>query len=237
MPHAGDFAVASCHATLFTPEAEVSSTRFVTTIFAEWANRFDADPTLIPLPDGVPKEFPKIILESRNKEWRCEVASARISLFWRRPKSDTEGIGVSDFYRTAIPMLARYREFVASPVRRLAALVNRYALTDDPGQYLARHFCQERWLNAPFNRPENFELHAHKLFKLTEDLSVNSWVRNKTAKLVDTNQPIVLVEQDLNTPEAQAECEFSEAGIGHFFEAASIEFDTILNLYYPADAA
>ena len=86
MPHAGDFAVGSCQATLFTPEADVSPTRFVTRFLGEWGDRFDAEPTIIPFPEGIPKEVPKIILESRNQQWRCEVASARMNLFWRRPR-------------------------------------------------------------------------------------------------------------------------------------------------------
>ena len=88
MPHAGDFAVGSCQATLFTPEADVSPTRFVTRFLGEWGDRFDAEPTIIPFPEGIPKEVPKIILESRNQQWRCEVASARMNLFWRRPRPE-----------------------------------------------------------------------------------------------------------------------------------------------------
>lgn len=237
MPHAGDFAVASCQATLFTPDAEVSPTRFMTRLLAEWTGRFDADPMVIPLPDGVPKEVPKIVLESRDHQWRCEVASARMNLFWRRPQTETVGIGLPEFYQTALPLLLQYRSFIASPVRRLAAVVNRYAVIDKPAVYLARHFCQERWIDAPFNRPENFELHSHKQFRLTDGIDANSWVRNKTSKLSDTNHPIVLVEQDLNTLAEDVDREFEEHEIRRFFEGASVEFDSILNLYYPADLA
>lgn len=235
MAHAGDFSIASCQATLFTPDAEVSPTRFMTRLLAEWTGRFDAEPTVIPLPEGVPKEVPKIILESTNRQWRCEVASARMNLFWRRPQTAGVGIGLPEFYQTAVPLLLQYRDFVACPIRRLAAVVNRYVVNDRPAEYLARHFCQERWLGAPFNRPENFELHAHKRFQLTDGIITNSWVRSKTGKLSDTNSPIVLVEQDLNTLAEEANRDFAEADIRRFFEGVSLEFDTILNLYFPAD--
>jgi hypothetical protein len=234
MPHAGDFSVASCQATLFTPDAEVSPARFMTRLLAEWIGRFDGEPTVIPFPEEVPKEVPKIILESRDHQWRCEVASGRVNLFWRRQPGGVE-MALAEFYRTALPLLLQYRDFIACPIRRLAAVVTRYVVNDQPAVYLARHFCQERWLAAPFNRPENFELHAHKRFQLSEGITANSWVRNKTGKLRDTSSPIVLIEQDLNTLTEETDREFAEAEIRRFFEAASSEFDTILNLYFPAD--
>ncbi len=237
MPHAGDFSVAACQATLFTPDAEVSPTKFMTRLLAEWTGRFDAEPTILPLPEGVPKEVPKIILESKDGHWRCEVASARMNLFWRRPQTEAIGIGLPEFYQTAVPLLLQYKDFVASPIRRLAAVVNRYVVNDEPALYLARHFCRERWLDAPFNRPENFELHSHKRFQLTDGVTANSWVRAKTGVLTHTNRPIVLVEQDLNTPVEEVDRDFAEAEIRQFFDGVSVEFDTILNLYFPADLA
>lgn len=234
MAHAGDFSVASCQATLFTPDYELSPARFVTRFLAEWAARFDAEPTVIPLPDEVPKEIPKIILESKDRQWRCEVASARVNLFWRRQAVGVQ-IGLPEFYQTALPLLLQYRDFSSCPIRRLAAVVNRFVVDDEPARYLARHFCQERWLAAPFNRPENFELHSHKRFQLIEGITANSWVRNKTGRLRDTNSPIVLVEQDLNTLAEETDRNFGETEIRRFFERASTEFDTILSLYFPAD--
>lgn len=235
MPHAGDFAIGSCQATLFTPEADVSAARFLTQLFGHWGARFDAEPTVIPLPEGVPKEVPKIILESRNQLWRCEVASGRVNLFWRRAATEGEGLSLLEFYQTALPMLLEYRTFVASPIRRLAAVVNRLAMHDSPARYLAEHFCRDRWLQAPFNRPENFELHAHKQFQLTEGIAANSWVRSKTAKVVESNRPIVLVEQDLNTLTEEVDRAFTDDEIRCFFETAAVEFDRIIELYFPAD--
>jgi hypothetical protein len=234
MPQASDFRVASCQATLFTPEADVSSARFMARILPSWADRFDGDPLTFPLPEGVPKEVPKMVLQSRTQEWRCEIASGRINLFWRRPSQDGSEISLVEFYRTVVPLLIQYRGFVDSPVRRVAAVVNRYRLQDTPGRYLAQHFCRDRWLTAPLNRPENFELHAHKVFKLTPRFAVNSWVRNKTGKLAGVDRSIVVVEQDLNTLTEEMH-DFSEQDIQSFFDAALTEFDTILQLYYPAD--
>ena len=100
--------------------------------------------------------------------------------------------------------------------------------------YLAKHFCRDEWLKSPLNRPETFELHAHKQFALFDKVMVNSWVRNKTGTLVGTDEAVVLVEQDLNTREEDNERDYSASDLDHFFEAAVRELDVMLGLYYPA---
>jgi hypothetical protein len=234
MPHLADFRPASYQATLFTPAAAVASAAFLTRFLPRWAHRFDGDPVTIPLPEGVPVEIPKIILQSRSQEWRCEVASARMNVVWRSAAPSDSAPGLREFYETVVPMLEEYREFIGSPITRVAAVTIRFAPHAHPASYLAHHFCQDRWLVAPFNRPENFELHAHKEFRLTGDLVVNSWVRNKTGT-VNGGGPIVVIEQDLNTPAEGAQYVFDGARLREFFDAAIGEFDRILELYYPAD--
>jgi hypothetical protein len=234
MPHLADFHPASYQAVLFTPGATISSAAFLSRFLARWGDRLDGDPVTLPFPDGIPPEVPKVILQSRSQEWRCEAASARLNLVWRSIGAGDRDLGLRQFYETVLPMLDEYREFIASPVRRVAAVVVRFAPQAQPGLYLARHFCQERWLIAPFNRPENFEVHAHKAFMLTPQLRVNSWVRSKTGTLND-QEPIVVVEQDLNTLAEDAEPNFDSRALHEFFGAAVLEFDRILELYFPTD--
>ena len=82
-------------------------------------------------------------------------------------------------------------------------------------------------------------MHAHKRFRLTNEFEVNSWVRNKTGTISGEHpEPIVLVEQDLNTRAEDAERRrFSAEEIARFFSAVSNEFDVILRLYYPEEGA
>jgi hypothetical protein len=90
-------------------------------------------------------------------------------------------------------------------------------------------------MTAPFNRPEAFEIHAHKRFKMGEFL-VNSWVRCKSAIASSASemQPIVLVEQDINTLAEDVPSKvFRKAEIEAFFAKVSTEARTILNLYFP----
>lgn len=101
--------------------------------------------------------------------------------------------------------------------------------------FLAEHFCKEEWHKKPLNRPEGFELHAHKKYKL-ESFNVNSWVRSKTGHLQEegADVSIALVEQDINTlAEESADRSFTSDEFKQFFSIVLKEFDNILQMYYP----
>jgi hypothetical protein len=231
-----DFLLGVCQATLFTPDEEVSSSKLLKTLIPKWIERFDADPVLLPHEAGLPREIPRIVLKSRTGAWRCDVASARINILWQRPKSDVSSPSLGSFYSEATELLNNYCRVLECRVDRVAAVVHRYATHEAPGIYLAKHFCKDSWLDKPLNRPENFELHAHKHFMLGGRFEVNSWVRNKTGKLSyqNTQHSVVLVEQDLNTLSEVAESRsFAQDEIAEFFSLVVKEFDAILKFYFP----
>ena len=140
--------------------------------------------------------------------------------------------GFSQLFEQLVPLMIEYGDFVDSRIGRLSAGATRFVQQENPGSYLASHFCREEWLRAPFNRPDGFEIHAHKRFMLA-DFEVNSWVRNKTGHLREGQRraPIVLVEQDLNTL-AEEQHDFDDGRIRQFYEAAATELDAIVQLYY-----
>lgn len=236
---ASNFELASCQATLFTPDGDLSVSRAMKDFYPAFIELFDGEPTVLPpVPEGAPLEFPRIILDSASHEWRCELSPVRANLFWRKTKSTKMGIELDNFFRQATDMLLQYADRQGIRIGRLAALSTRFAEHETPGLFLARHFCRDRWDKAPLNRPENFELHAHKRFALTTELQVNSWARSKTGtlKVESTQQPIILFEQDLNTLADEAPSKrFSEEETKRFFVAVSTELDAILQLYYPED--
>lgn len=207
-------------------------------LYPSIADIFDAPPTVLgQLPDEAPPQMPRIMLASKAEDWKCEIAPAQISVSWRRvdPTSETRQDLVSFFARCA-ELLSQYAKMTGFRIGRLAGLVTRLAERDDPGIYLARHFCKDKWKQAPLNRPENLELHAHKSFAIREGLEVNSWVRVKTGKLTigSTAKPIVLFEQDINSlANLLPEKAFSKTEIEQFFAVTAPELDAILRLYFP----
>lgn len=126
-------------------------------------------------------------------------------------------------------------------IGRLAGLATRFARHPHPGLFLARHFCDKRWEQAPLNRPESFELHAHKSFDLgVRPFVANSWVRSKTASMTETEpaSPIVLIEQDINTRSQDvATHAFSRTDVAGFFADVGRELDVMLDIYYPSHTA
>ena len=231
------FELASCQATIFTPDGDLAVTKVMRDLYPSLASRFDGDPTILPpVPEGAPLEIPRVILESTSHEWRCELSPGRTNVHWRRTKSTGACVALGDFFEEATRILLQYAAQLSPRIARLAALATRFSPLEKPGLFLARHFCKDRWDEAPLNRPENFELHAHKRFTFASEFAVNSWARSKTGKLSGDGDEklIVLFEQDLNTlVEAVPEKEFSEAEIKKFFGAAAPELDSILGLYYP----
>jgi hypothetical protein len=147
---AENFRIASCQATIFTPDEEVSAVKLLAGPVQQWLRRFDADPTILPLAEGMPREIPRLILNSTSESWRCEIASARMNVFWRRTKTVSPALtpGLTEFFTEATTLLSEYSDFVKARVGRMAAVLTRFAPHPEPGLFLSRHFCNERWFHA-----------------------------------------------------------------------------------------
>ena len=63
---AKDFHVASCQATLFTPEEAVSAVKLIKGLLPSWVSRFDQEPMVLPFGGEVPREIPRLILQSKD---------------------------------------------------------------------------------------------------------------------------------------------------------------------------
>ena len=98
-----DFRLASCQATLFTPDEEVSSVKLLKGLLPQWAQRFDADPVSVPAVEGIPREVPRVTFRSTSGAWQCNIASARIDLFWRKPRIETPEPTLAQFFTEAMP--------------------------------------------------------------------------------------------------------------------------------------
>lgn len=234
---ADSFQLASFQATIFTPDGDFAASKVMKDLYPSLATVFDGEPIILPpLPEGAPPEIPRIIIESTSHEWRCEFSPVRVNVYWRRTMTTEASVALGDAHLSAVETLLQYAVQLKPRIARLAALATRFSVHENPGLLLARHFCKERWDTAPLNRPENFELHAHKRFTLASAFDVNSWARSKTGKLSGDGDEkrVILFEQDLNTLADEATTrDYSEAEVKKFFAAASTELDSILGLYYP----
>jgi hypothetical protein len=237
--HAAAFRLASAQATIFTPDASISTAQLVRDLLPKWLNEpFDGEPLILPQPpvDALPRDIPRVVLQSSKGEMRCELAAARVNMYWTRTSANTPDPDLGAFFARTTGLFSDYLRVLPTRVGRLAAVINRFAQHESPGAFLAEQFCKPELRRAPFNRPESFELHAHKKFALSGRFEVNSWVRNKTgaSHFDELSSAIVLVEQDLNTLAESAAAEaFTEQDISEYFALCARNFDNILALYYP----
>ena len=78
---ASSFELASCQATIFTPDGDLAVSKVMKDLYPSLATLFDGEPTILPpVPEGAPLEIPRIILESTSHEWRCELSPARVNV-------------------------------------------------------------------------------------------------------------------------------------------------------------
>ncbi len=236
MPTTTEFEIISIQTTVFTPSLSFAAPKLMTSALEKWGELFDSSPISMPLPSDAPSEIPRIILQSSTMHHKLELAPKRANLFWLR-QAETDKIILEDYLCFAAGLLCDYVNIVSGKVGRIAAVLNRSLIDPNPGLFLAQHFCKEKWLSAPFNRPESFEIHSHKRYSLADRFNVNSWVRCKTGFLVKPDRKsIILVEQDINTiPEEMETREFSDEEIRDFSRLVEVEFDSILSLYFPGE--
>lgn len=231
------FKISMLQATIFTPDQDHTTSKTMSKFYPMLSEIFDADPEVIPNLTGFPPEVPRITLKNKLNSLKAEIAAVRFNIFGRALKEDDSEDHLDDFYKKASQIFCKFKDIIECRIGRLAAVRTVYAYHDTPGLYLARHFCKETWDEAPLNRPENFELHAHKVFLLSETFKVNSWARSKTGHFLvgDTKSQIILFEQDINTlAEEEAEKAFGNNDIEEFFTSVEPEFQKMLELYYPS---
>ncbi len=225
---ASEFQAVSVQGVLFCRPESFSLTRSLGAM-AALTGLFDREPKLIaetPMP-----ELPRLLYESATCEWRLSIAPARWDMGWTKPDSSEGTIG--DCARQVYDAFERYRAGAKTEPTRCALVLTRAAPHPAPGKFLATHFCQDRWMAQPLNRPASFELHAHKQYEL-QGLTVNSWFRAKSGVMRQkgrTDMPVVLVEQDLNTPDGGGSLRVET--VQRFFRIVPPELNQILGLYFP----
>ncbi len=226
--------IASIQSTIFTPGFSFNSSLVLRRLLEIESDLFDGAPTVLPIPEDAPREIPRITLQSSNRSFKIDVAPSRTNLY-RTKSAEDDIININDFITFSSQFLTNYMESVNARCGRVAAIIRRFAVIENPGHEIAEHFCKKEFMAAPFDRPGNFEIHAHKVYDLSDFGRVNSWVRikNGVAQFVDrAQQHAIIIEQDINTLSEEMENrDYSEQQINRFFEIVADEFDIILRLY------
>lgn len=244
---ADNFEIAQIQTSVFTPGLQIETAKVLAFLTTKWSSVFTGEPLILPpgpmtSVHGVTIDTPRIVLNSEDSAFRLHASSTRCD-YIRARQTLQEEISLEDHLRRATAILVDYLEVTRGVAGRLACVVIRVARDDAPGLALARHFCRDRWLRGPLNRPSDFELHAHKSYTMRPGFTVNSWVRCKTGivgepGIESTQQNAIVVEQDLNTLAEETQTrEFSPSDLSLFCSSVPHEMLQVLNLYFPKDDA
>lgn len=232
-----DFTLDMVQTAVFTPEPNAfASGKAVTAILAKFQDRFTGDMQVLPLPAEFPHEIPRVQLQSSDNRWQVSMGPARTDAVWRNlPPASTDPLNAVAAACAEMPQ--RYIEVLGMPVARLALIVQHFCPVPDPAKTLIERFCNEASRGEPLNRSSTFEIHNHKVYAPQEgsvDYPINSWVRCKSGVLLADKQPVILVEQDLNTlAEEMDSRRFDVTGMKNFFEMAATEAGQIARKYFP----
>ncbi len=228
------FKVATLRAVAFISDSTLEAKTILRKLSDTWMERFDGEYLMIPPFEDAPLELPILLLRSRQKDDQCTFSSSSVDLRHspRDPDSiEPEGL-LKQFYVDASDLLMELPDVLDYKLTRVGAVVTRYARLEQPGLTLAQHFCKAEMLDSPLNRPESFELHAHKLYS-ARGRDINSWVRVKTGR-VNAQEQAVLVEQDINTPPVSPQ-NFTATDAQAFFELVPSEMEEILGKYFKTE--
>jgi hypothetical protein len=209
----------------------------------EHEEKFDDAPFILPDADKIsqqiPPEVPRVTFKSKLGKWTFQVARSRADVFLAvAPQDDI--LYTSMLYEECAPVLNTFITAFNVDISRLGAVCERYSLHENPGLAIATFFCKEYWTeqDGALNRPQGFELHAHKVYGIPEGFDINSWVRCRAGQVSGSvNGPAILIEQDINTLAQETERKYSIDECSVFFRAVSEEMDKIMKLYFPNEEA
>jgi hypothetical protein len=222
---------------IFYVRLALGARSILTQVLGEIGEVLDGDPISLPVPAEAPPEIPRVMLTSKDRALRFDVSLNRADFRWQRTEAALELTRFLETAERAFQALIRSAESLPG---RIALVAHRFKPEPDAGKVLAAHFCRPELLEdtprhkGPLNRPEAFELHAFKKFRLNH-FAVNSWFRAKTGT-IDAKNPrsVVMIEQDINTPQEQLEqTRYSLDDIREFHRLSASELDTIMRLYFP----
>jgi hypothetical protein len=234
-----DFTLDHVQTAIFTPEhSSFASGRAVGVILAKFRERFDGEMQVLPIPNEVPVDIPRVVLQSQDGRWRLTMSPARFDVIWKRDALE-EFQDLGSVAMQCAEVQEHYMRETSIRAGRVALVISRICPTPNPAGELIKRFCNQSSQSQPFNRSESFEIHHQKVYvpkELPPDCKINSWVRCKSARLLSDNSPVILVEQDLNTlAEDIGSRRFDPDQIGAFFRVAVREADDILDKYFPRE--
>jgi len=155
---------------------------------------FNGLPTQLPIPNDVPPEVPRFILNSTDGRFNCNIALSRIDIFYKVPDTSTEN------FEQLLITQKNNTENIFSFLISKGIIINRIGfiasgekiLSSEEGNglnYLRNNFIQDN----KFNNPKELTL-SHTRSGRSENFEMNNLVT------LNTNLGVVIrIQTDVNT--------------------------------------
>lgn len=200
VPPAGDFKLTAVRLVAFTPNlADFNPSAVLAAVLGTFAKRFDGNVQAIPVPEGVPPDFPGIQLASRDGSWGFVASPSSIASSWSLKEEESEEAGALNRIVAACrePIEHHIRKN-GSRVGRLGPVIARLCRVERPAEVLVGRFSRDEVKDptspdAPLRNSLNFEIHNHKQYQFLAGLTVNSWVRYRTGVFGKNASPVLTV--------------------------------------------
>lgn len=188
----------------------------------------DGDPGVLPLPDDAPSEIPRILLKSKDEQYKLQIANKRIDFIFCYKKDEEETLFLAPgLFEKFAGVFQYFKENIHTQFTRSAIVTNWIIeLEKFPGaEYLLTKYIHEE---APLRDP--YELELHYLTKESvAGFNVNKWTRIKSARKISEPEQnkLIVFHIDINTL-AEETYEFDEELLQKFLnEGSKVVNDTI----------
>lgn len=235
MIQASDFEFSTVQTVVWTTNNPAfSQAKFLAAILGRFSEKYNGAVQTIPLPDSASQDIPRVILESADQVWKLQASAYRCDSFLNL--SDSIRKEITDPILETSKVLISYLEQFEVQATRLAVIIVRTCESSNPANELIEHFCNERSKNSVFRNMEDFQIHGYKSYLFSRvNLNVNSWVRCLTGFSDSANgkQPIIIIEQDMNTVENTFSTTFAPNVVHSYFSEALKELSLVFEQYFP----
>jgi hypothetical protein len=183
---------------LFLATIDLSSKLKIASLIRERANgQLNADPILLPIPDGAPAEFPHILIRDEQTKWSFQLAPARLDLMVDYGKQKSLQPLTETLRRVESMAISIWegcqRDFGAIGNRIGIVISTAVEMPDAPGEF------RRRYLDEKFGS-NSIESHFYTLTKLTSGaFVVNCWVKVVAMLANDGGPSRIVTEVDINT--------------------------------------
>jgi len=195
----------------------------------------DGDPAMVPIPDDMTPEAPRILLKASGDDYRCNVSINRVDVFLI-PRNEEQ--------KSAAPIDPQYqllqRKIAGFLTTSMGVRIIRIGIVGTfllrlgaPGARMikAAYLCD----GAPISGASEIQLHALDTVRLLGQLEVNRWVRILSGSRPEggPDAHIARMVIDLNTV-AEVRYNFDERAAERFFDEATSEMVRLLDQHSAA---